>query len=434
MRRKASGRRTGRRKFRSRKRHGRRVRAKLLTWMDRLREVRKKWKDLGGSLNERARRLWAASEAKTIGPGAVSLVARATGLSRGTTHKGLRELESGELAAEERVRRRGGGRKQAQEVQKELVPALEALVDPTARGHPISPLRWTIKSTRILSDELKQNGFEVSHSTVGKLLDEMGYSLQGTRKTREGSQHPDRDAQFRYINALVQKYQRRGQPVVSVDAKKKENVGDFANRGREWRPKGQPEKVRTHDFVDKELGKVTPYGVYDLAQNEGFVNVGVTHDTPEFAVATLRQWWRMIGSRAYSKAKELLVTADCGGSNGYRPHVWKVELQRLAYDLGLNIRIAHFPPGTSKWNKIEHRMFCHIANNWRGKPLSSLEVIVSLIGATKTRQGLKIEATLDEHDYPKGRKATPEEMADLALVRDNFHGEWNYTLCCKKQH
>lgn len=400
--------------------------------MDREREVRKKWKALGSSLDERARRHWAAVEAKAIGPGAVSLVARATGLSRVTIQKGLKELARTDVLPGGRVRRQGGGRKKAQANQAQLVPTLDALVEPTTRGDPMSPLRWTIKSTRVLAAELKQRGFDVSHTTVGRLLHEMGYSLQSTRKTREGKDHPDRDSQFRQINALVADFQKRGQPVVSVDTKKKELVGNFANGGREWQPKGKPVEVRTHDFVDKELGKAIPYGVYDVARNEGFVNVGVTHDTPEFAVATLRQWWTSIGQIVYPGTHELLVTADCGGSNGYRVRLWKLELQRLADDTGLNIRVAHFPPGTSKWNKIEHSMFCHITSNWRGKPLTSVDVIVSLIGATKTRQGLRIKAVLDRREYPKGRRATDAEMAALALERDERNGDWNYALKARK--
>jgi hypothetical protein len=301
-------------------------------------------------------------------------------------------------------------------------------VDPDTRGDPMSPLRWCSKSTAHLAEALASRGFTISPQTVALLLKKSGYTLQRTRKTREGTNHPDRDAQFRRISELVREFQERGQPVVSVDTKKKENIGDFANRGQEWQPKGRPEHVRGHDFIDEELGKAIPYGVYDVARNEGYVNVGVTHDTPEFAVAALRRWWSEVGRPTYPKASRLLITADCGGSNGHRTRAWKAELQRFASDTGLSIRVAHFPPGTSKWNKIEHRLFCHITHNWRGRPLVSREVVVSLIGSTRTSTGLHVRAALDDRDYKTGVRVSDEEFARIAIERDKFHGDWNYTI------
>jgi transposase len=363
-----------------------------------------------------------------MGAGSVSTVARATGLSRVTIHRGLRELDELDLLPAGRSRRTGAGPKRLRAKTPELVPTLQRLVEPTTRGDPMSPLRWTLKSTRVLASELARLGFAVSHATVGSLLREMGYSLQGTRKTREGTNHPDRDAQFRRLNELVVEYQGRQQPVISVDTKKKELVGDFANRGREWQPQGKPIEVRVHDFIDEKLGKAVPYGVYDVTRNDGFVSVGVSHDTSEFAVATIRRWWQDLGRVLYPQATELLITADNGGSNSARTRLWKVELQRLADDTRLKVRVAHLPPGTSKWNKIEHRMFSRITHNWRGTPLTSLEVIVGLIGATKTATGLRIKAVLDQARYEKGRVIPDTQMKALALVHDSFHGDWNYSL------
>ena len=395
--------------------------------------IREKYAALDNLLDERSRRVWAATEAKAIGWGGVSLVAAATGMARNTVHAGLKDLSQtahGSKGDEgvRRIRRRGGGRKRLSETDPKLAGALEALVEPTTRGDPMCPLRWTCKSTTQLADALIAQGRSISPGTVGSILHEMGYSLQAPFKTREGTAHPDRDQQFRYIARQTRAFQRKGLPVISVDTKKKELVGDFANGGREWQPKGTPERVRVHDFKDKQLGKAIPYGVYDLSANKGWVSVGLDHDIPEFAVQSIRSWWKRMGSRAYPRAEALLIMADCGGSNGYRARLWKVALQDLANELRLKISVCHFPPGTSKWNKIEHRMFCHITQNWRGRPLVSLEVIVKLIGNTTTRTGLVIKAKLDRRRYPKGVRVTAERFASLNLKPAKFHGEWNYTL------
>jgi hypothetical protein len=380
-------------------------------------------------MNEVMCRRWAASEALAIGHGGLRLVSQATGLSVPRIRRGVSELQHGEPISTERVRRPGAGRKRITETTPALLADLEALVDPQTRGDPMSPLRWTSKGTRELAQQLRRRGYSVSPRTVAGLLQqELGYNLQVTQKTREGTDHPDRDAQFQYISKRVRECQGRGQPVISVDTKKKELVGDFADAGREWQPKGQPEKVRTHDFQDKTLGKIAPYGVYDMAHNQGWVSVGTDHDTPAVAVATIRQWWRQMGKLLYQKARQLLITADCGGSNGHRPRLWKVELQRLADETGLQMAVCHFPPGTSKWNKIEHRMFCHITRNWRGRPLVSHETIVSLIANTSTERGLKIRARLDRRSYPKGIVVTDEQLASVRLKRAVFHGDWNYTI------
>jgi len=400
----------------------------MLSYMGREAEIRRKWKAVGRELSEREARLWAGAEAKTIGQGGVSLVSRATGLARSTVHRGVRELEDGRELPAGRSRRAGGGRKRCSVAQGGIRAALDALVDPSTRGDPMCPLRWCSKSTAHLAEALGSKGFEISPPTVARLLRESGYTLQRTRKTREGTDHPDRDAQFKRICQLVREYQASDQPVVSVDTKKKELIGDFANSGQEWQPQGRPEEVRTHDFIDKTLGKVIPYGIYDVARNEGFVNVGVTHDTPEFAVAALRRWWSEIGRATYPKAAKLLVTADCGGSNGHRVRAWKAELHRFASDAGLTIRVAHFPPGTSKWNKIEHRLFCHITHNWRGRPLVSREVVVSLVGSTTTSSGLRVRAVLDDRKYETGVKVSDQEFAAIAIERDAFHGDWNYVI------
>jgi transposase len=394
--------------------------------------IAEKFNALGLILNEQGRRLWAATEATVLGRGGVSLVAQATGLSRPTIYAGIREL-SGEQAAisgrgQGRSRRSGGGRKRRVEHDPTLLTDLEALVEPTTRGDPQSPLRWTCKSVRRLAAELRAQGHQVSPQVVGNLLHEADYSLQGTRKTREGGKHPDRNAQFEHIAASVRDFQQRHQPVISVDAKKKELVGDFKNAGREWHPKGQPPQVRVYDFIDPQLGKAIPYGVYDVRANLGWVSVGVDHDTPAFAVATIRAWWLQMGSQMYPKARELLITADSGGSNSTRARLWKLELQRFSDESGLCVCVSHLPPGTSKWNKIEHRMFCHITANWRGKPLESLEVVVSLIGDTNTSAGLRIQAALDAGQYPKGIKVSNAEMKTLRIDRAHFHGEWHYTI------
>jgi hypothetical protein len=397
--------------------------------VDLIESVRRKFERLSGVLDERGRRVWAVVEAEALGYGGQSIVAKATGLSRATLHREGVGHPAGEPRSDsDRIRKAGGGRKQATQQEPGLLSALEALVEPTTRGDPESPLRWTCRSTRQLADALAAQGYRVSHQTVASLLDGLGYSLQGNQKTKEGSAHPDRDAQFRFIYGRVEDFQRRGQPVVSVDTKKKELVGDFKNSGREWRRKGDPEPVRVYDFVDKALGKVNPYGVYDPTANVGWVSVGTDHDTAEFAVETLRRWWEKMGRPRYPTATELLVTADGGGSNGSRVRLWKVALQRLADQTGLNISVCHFPPGTSKWNQIEHRMFSHISMNWRGKPLFSHEVVVNLIVGTTTRTGLKIEAEVDANAYPKGIQVSDEALEKIKIQRADFHGEWNYTI------
>ena len=396
--------------------------------------IEAKYQALSGRLDEAALRLWAAAEARSLGRGGISAVAKAVGMSRTTIHAGLAELQAPAPTAvpmghgRQRVRAAGGGRKRLAHKDASLLSALDALVEPTSRGDPMSPLRWTCKSTYRLSDELKRQGHDVSQRTICDLLRQMGYSLQSTRKTREGGKHEDRDAQFGHIAKTVAEYQTAGDPVISVDTKKKELIGDFKNAGKEWQPAGSPEEVRVYDFIDPALGKVAPYGVYDLTTNTGWVSVGIDHDTAEFAVESIRRWWREMGIAVYPRAPRLLITADCGGSNGYRVRLWRRELQKLADEQQLTIQVCHFPPGTSKWNKIEHRMFCHVTANWRGRPLASREVVVNLIGSTTTREGLRIKATLDENTYAAGIKVTDEELATLTIERDEFHGEWNYRL------
>jgi hypothetical protein len=390
--------------------------------------IREKYQVLAPELNERTLRLFAAAEAKYLGRGGISLVARAIEVSRDRISRGLQDLETEKKLEPDRIRRPGGGRKKQVEENPALRKDLERLISPYTRGDPESPLRWTCKSVRKLAGELNRKGHQVSHSSVASLLRDMNYRLQANRKTMEGKQHPDRDAQFNYINQKARGQQRRGQPVISVDTKKKERVGGFKNAGREWRPQGDPEKVRVHDFIDKELGKVAPYGVYDLTWNNGWVSVGIDHDTAAFAVATIRQWWRKMGRPAYSKASHLLITADSGGSNGARNRLWKVELQKMANQTGLTITVCHFPPGTSKWNKIEHRMFSFITKNWRGKPLTDRATIVNLIGSTKTKEGLKIRCELDTNNYPKGIKVSDAQLETVKLKKHKFHGDWNYTI------
>ncbi|RKT47601.1 DDE family transposase [Thiocapsa rosea] len=400
--------------------------------------VRRKFQRLQSVLDERGRRHWAACEALELGHGGIRAVAQATGLGERTIQRGCEEMrgeEASDPSPAGRIRRSGGGRHAVTAQDPKLLEALEALVEPSARGDPMSPLRWTCKSTRKLAEALARQGHGVSHSKVAQLLKQLDYRLQGTRKCLEGNSHPDRDAQFRYINRCVRVFQRAGQPVISVDAKKKELVGPFANRGREYRPKGQPEPVRTHDFADKALGKVCPYGIYDLTDNRGWVSVGVDHDTAQFAVASIRRWWARMGHQCYPHAQSLLITADGGGSNASRNRLWKVELQKLADELGLAIYVRHFPPGTSKWNKIEHRMFCHITENWRGRPLINHEVIVNLIANTTTTQGLEIRAELDEAGYPTGISVSDDEFRAVNLVPARFHGmDWNYLIKPRSDH
>jgi hypothetical protein len=398
--------------------------------------IRRKYEVMSPVLDERSRRRWAAAEAKELGWGGISAVTAATGLARDTIRAGLAELR--QLQAQPpalpdpRLRRPGGGRKPLTETDPGLAEALDRLVDPLTRGHPESPLRWTCKSTRRLAEELTRQGHPASPNTVAALLRADGFSLQANRKTREGKQHPDRDAQFAYLNGRVQAFQRAGQPVISVDTKKKELVGDFKNGGREWRPAGRPEEVRVHDFQDKELGKAIPYGVYDVTSNEGWVSVGIDHDTALFATASIRRWYEEMGARRFPRARRLLVTADGGGSNGARNRLWKVALQGLADELGLALHVCHFPPGTSKWNKVEHRLFCHVTRNWRGKPLVSLRAIVSLIAATTTEAGLVVRADLDPNTYETGIKVSDEELARVKLTPAEFHGEWNYFITPRK--
>jgi len=394
--------------------------------------IAEKFESLSTMMNERMRRVWAAAEARALGWGGIHAVSLATGMSPHTIRKGLAELVDGSSRGDEhrfkRLRAAGGGRKSATEADVELAAALERLVDPVTRGDPQSPLRWTCKSTTQLADELTREGHSVSPSTVGRLLKVAGFSLQSNRKTKEGGNHPDRNAQFEHINATVQTFQQRGQPVISVDTKKKELIGNFKNGGREWRPQGEPDEVLVHDFMDKTLGKAIPYGVYDVNENEGWVSVGIDHDTARFAAEAIRRWWKKMGSKRHRGAKQLLITADGGGSNSSRCRLWKVALQELATWLGIPVHVCHFPPGTSKWNKIEHRMFCHITQNWRGRPLVSHDVIINLIANTSTKQGLRIKAELDQAAYPLKTTITDQELATVKIKRDKFHGEWNYSI------
>jgi hypothetical protein len=395
-------------------------------------QIESKYSALASVMDERMRRQWAGAEAEAYGWGGVRAVSRATGLSPNTIRKGMAELEARRLEPttpiDKRVRRAGGGRKRSTEADPGLWGALERLVAPSTRGDPESPLRWTSKSTARLAEELTRQGHSVSARTVGRLLKADGYSLQATRKTKEGASDPDRDEQFEHINATVLAFQAQGQPVISVDTKKKELVGEYANKGREWQPKGEPEQVRVHDFLDEKLGKAIPYGVYDVSRNEGWVSVGIDHDTARFAVAAILRWWQRLGSKRYRGARRLLIIADGGGSNGSRSRLWKVALQELADRLGIEIHVCHLPPGTSKWNKIEHRMFSHITQNWRGRPLVSHEVIISLIANTTTKTGLRIRAALDERKYPTGIKVSDEQLAEVNLTAGRFRGDWNYSI------
>ena len=401
--------------------------------MDVVDAVKERFERMRGSLNERALRLFAATEALGIGWGGIAIVARATGIAPSTIGIGKAEVRvleesGGPVLPMNRSRREGGGRKKLTDKDPTLLSHLELLVEPVTRGDPESPLRWTSKSVKNLAGELVRQGHQVSAGTVATLLKGMKYSLQANKKTSEGSSHPDRNAQFEHINKRVKEAIAAGNPALSVDTKKKELVGDFKNGGQELRPQGDPEKVRTHDFVDPKLGRVNPYGVYDIANNEAWVSVGIDHDTGEFAVATVRRWWFTMGLPRFVDAAGMLITADGGGSNGSRLRLWKVELQTLANEIKMPISVCHFPPGTSKWNKIEHRLFSFITKNWRGKPLITHQVIVNLIGATTTKTGLKVRAEIDPHLYAKGRKITDAQMAKLNITRDEFHGEWNYTI------
>ena len=395
--------------------------------------IRARFVALKPHLDERSRRVLAAAEAKAAGYGGIAAVWRATGIAPSTIGRALRELADGSGPPLGLVRHPGGGRKPLVETDTGLLDALLALVEPTTRGDPESALRWTCKSLRRLEAELRAQGHPISRTVIGELLKEQGFSLQANCKTREGDSHPDRDAQFSYINELVSTALAGQQPVISVDTKKKELVGDFKNGGREWQPKGQPEQVRVHDFLIKELGRAVPYGVYDLAADHGWVSVGMDHDTAAFAVQTIRRWWHEIGRIRYPEAKKLFITADGGGSNGSRSRLWKRELQHLANEIGIDITVSHFPPGTSKWNKIEHRLFAFITMNWRGKPLVSHQVIVQLIGSTTTDTGLEVRCEIDGNLYPKGIKVTDKEMEAINIARNEFHGEWNYIISPNQQ-
>ncbi|MGH7428827.1 MAG: ISAzo13 family transposase [Candidatus Methylomirabilaceae bacterium] len=397
------------------------------------RALKRKLAALGSALDERSRRLVFAAEAQALGRGGIALVHRATGTARSTIERGIKELGTRQSKDTSRIRRPGGGRKRLVHKDPTLRSDLDALVAPSARGVPMSPLRWTSKSVRTLASQLQKMGHTVSYPVVAELLAEAGYSLQGNQKAREGSRHPDRDAQFEHINEAALAHQRKKQPVISVDTKKKELVGDFKNAGKEWRPAGMPERVRVHDFLIPDNGKAVPYGVYDLARNQGWVSVGIDHDTAAFAVRTIGRWWQKMGRAAYAKAKTLLITADSGGSNSARSRLWKWEIQRFADSTGLTVSVCHFPPGTSKWNKIEHRLFSFITQNWRGRPLISLAVIVNLIGATKTSAGLRVRAELDKGTYPKGREVSDAQMAKIDLRPDAFHPDWNYTITPRKR-
>ena len=399
-----------------------------------LKSVRSKFRALVPALDERQRRLWAAAEARALGRGGLALVVKATGLAKTTVRRGMEELADGAAAGEPgRVRRQGGGRKNLRTTDPGLLAAMEKLVEPATRGDPESPLLWTSKSTRHLARELTAQGHPISHTRVGQLLETQGYSLQANQKTREGTSHPDRNAQFEHLNAQVKRQLAAAEPAISVDTKKKELIGDFKNAGREWRPAGKPQEVRVHDFIDETKGKAIPYGIYDLGKNLGWVSVGVDHDTAAFAVNAIRRWWRDMGRRVYPRAQSLLITADSGGSNGSRLRLWKWELQKLADQTGLILRVHHLPPGTSKWNKIEHRLFSFISQNWRGQPLLTRAAVVNLIGATRTNTGLRVRCVLDTGQYPPKISVSNQQMASINLVPDKFHGDWNYAIKPRKR-
>lgn len=390
--------------------------------------IREKYVAIAADLDERARRRWGAVEARSLGWGGIEAVAAATGMSDRTIRTGMKELDDRESLPPWQQRHPGGGRKRREFEQPQLVESLERLVDSGTRGDPMSPLRWSCRSTRTLAEELSRQGFSVSANTVGRLLRECGYSLQANRKTIEGKQHPDRDAQFRHINRRVKAFQRARQPAISVDTKKKEPLGKMKNPGRTYRKKGDPEKVKTHDFPDKELGKAVPYGVYDFTYNEAGVSIGISHDTAESAVAAIQRWWIRLGQERYPRATRLLITADSGGSNSPRTRLWRWALQQLANETGMTIELCHYPPGTSKWNKIEHRLFCHITRNWQGVPLETMEIVVNLIGSTRTKEGLEVHAWLDEQHYQKGKTVSDTQLSEVRIRRDSFHGEWNYKI------
>jgi transposase len=400
----------------------------ILKSMDVLSGIKARFTTLREVLDERSRRMLVAAESQSMGRGGISAVSQATGVSRQVIRQGIQELKKPPVLPQGRIRRTGGGRKKAAELDPSLKVDLEELLESTTRGDPESPLRWTCRSVRNLEAELKTRGHRVSHQVVADLLHELDYSLQANSKTHEGGSHPDRNAQFEHLNSKVKRYLGRKEPVISVDTKKKELIGDFKNGGQELRPKGMPEKVRVHDFLIPELGRANPYGIYDIGRNTGWVSVGLDHDTAEFAVESIRRWWQSMGQQAYPKATRLLITADGGGSNGSRVRLWKLELQKFANETGLKIAVCHFPPGTSKWNKIEHRLFSRITQNWRGKPLISVEVIVSLIAATTSTTGLKVHSEVDARIYPKGVKVSDQDVAKINLQRDQFHGEWNYEI------
>ena len=396
--------------------------AKVVEW------IREKYRDLADELDERGRRRWTAIEARSLGRGGIAAVAAATGISDRTIRTGIQEFEAFQSLPANRQRRDGAGRRSRKEEQPTLLMALDKMISPTTRGDPMNPLRWTCKSTRTLAAELRKQGYKVGASTVRELLGDLGYSLQGNRKTREGNEHPDRNAQFEHINARVKARKRRGEPAISVDTKKKEQLGNKSNVGREYEPKGQPRKTDTHDFPDKEKGKAVPYGVYDIHRNEAFVSVGVSSDTAEFAVSAIRMWWMRLGKKHYPSRSRLLITADSGGSNASRNRLWKLQLQLLADETGLIIEVCHYPPGTSKWNKIEHRLFCHITRNWRGVPLETREIVVSSIGNTRTESGLEVHAWLDEKVYQKGIEVAESQLSECIIKRNKFHGDWNYEI------
>jgi len=390
--------------------------------------IREKYVALEEDLDERGRRRWAGAEARSLGWGGITAVAEATGISDRTIRTGIQELDDAKALPADKQRHSGGGRRTREIEQPKLITALEALVDPVTRGDPCCPLRWTCKSTYSLADELQQQGYHVSSTKIGQLLRSQGYSLQANRKTVEGKQHPDRDAQFEHINKRVNAFLRAKQPAISIDTKKKESLGNMKNGGKTYQPQGKPTKVTTHDFPNKELGKAVPYGVYDIALNEAGVSIGVSHDTAEFAVAAIQRWWSKMGKKRYPAAKRLLITADCGGSNSPRTRLWRWELQKFSNQTGVKVALCHYPPGTSKWNKIEHRLFCHITRNWQGVPLESHEIVVNLIGSTKTKEGLEVHAWLDESLYEKARKISDDLLAEVQIKRNVFHGEWNYQI------
>lgn len=390
--------------------------------------IREKYVALVDDLDERGRRRWAGAEARSLGWGGVIAVAKATGISDRTIRTGIQELNNPKTVLSNRQRRPGGGRRSREIEQPKLIKALESLVEPVTRGDPCSPLRWTCKSTRTLAQELTRQGYHVSSTKIGQLLHTQGYSLQANRKVIEGKQHPDRDAQFEHINKRVNAFLRTRQPAISIDTKKKEVLGNMKNTGQTYRPKGKPTKVTTHDFPDRELGKAVPYGIYDIALNEAGVSIGVSHDTAEFAVAAIDRWWKRMGKKRYPAAKRLLITADCGGSNSPRTRLWRWALQQFANKTGLKIELCHYPPGTSKWNKIEHRLFCHITRNWQGVPLETHEIVVNLIGSTRTEKGLEVHAWLDKSQYEKSKKISDYCLAEIQIKRNTFHGEWNYQI------